>query len=613
MARQGVAATIEAIRSRGRQGHPGPGARAGGPDGSAARRRARAGRARGRPDDRGGRLRLRLRVRGCRTSSRRRLGELIEPHRQDVMHFQVPAGDRRYDAGAMPAWIDFEGSFYGFPSFDGLSHQGLPGLARADRAAATTRRASAPTRRSPQRARVPSAAPAGPRRPARGPDLDVLLRGHAGRPFRHRPPPGARRRLDRRRRDRPRLQARPGDRRVPRGARHRRRRRRSPSSRRRTIDSRSASATRARASGPAADDPASVGPTASAARAGSPGLAPGQPLAPSSATSAEAPRLDRVAVADQQGLEGQPAELHDRAPGLVHVDRELARRAGPACRRRCAARRPRRGRRRPGRARRCCPPCAPACVIDPQAEDVVAVARPPGSTAHRRSTARPLRRRSSTAPGARCRTSPMLPWWSPWWWVSTTCATASQPSPTWPERRLDRVRAAGDAGVDQRGLAVADEQVGRDEAEVDPRPRDATAGAPRARAGSSHRRRSATPRRRHRVTARAGVEPPVERRERGKRRRAAAGEADDRDGEGAAAHVGEEGSAVDRLGTSIGGAPRDGVASHDRRTARLRSRVTAPCRRTGSRRSRGSGLHSRGPRAPGRRSRPVRARVAWWP
>ena len=54
------------------------------------------------------------------------IGGLIEPHRQDVMHFQVPAGDRRYDAGAMPAWIDFEGSFYGFPSFDGLSLKACP-------------------------------------------------------------------------------------------------------------------------------------------------------------------------------------------------------------------------------------------------------------------------------------------------------------------------------------------------------------------------------------------------------------------------------------------------------------------------------------------------------
>ena len=54
------------------------------------------------------------------------IGGLIEPHRQDVMYFQVPADDPRYDAGPMPAWIDFEGSFYGFPSFDGLTIKACP-------------------------------------------------------------------------------------------------------------------------------------------------------------------------------------------------------------------------------------------------------------------------------------------------------------------------------------------------------------------------------------------------------------------------------------------------------------------------------------------------------
>jgi sarcosine oxidase len=54
------------------------------------------------------------------------IGGLITPHRQDVMHFAVPSGDRRYDADRMPVWIDFEGSFYGFPSFDGLSMKACP-------------------------------------------------------------------------------------------------------------------------------------------------------------------------------------------------------------------------------------------------------------------------------------------------------------------------------------------------------------------------------------------------------------------------------------------------------------------------------------------------------
>jgi glycine/D-amino acid oxidase-like deaminating enzyme len=54
------------------------------------------------------------------------LGELIVPHRQDVIHLAVPDGDSRYRAGPMPIWIDFEGSFYGFPSFDGVSAKACP-------------------------------------------------------------------------------------------------------------------------------------------------------------------------------------------------------------------------------------------------------------------------------------------------------------------------------------------------------------------------------------------------------------------------------------------------------------------------------------------------------
>ena len=55
------------------------------------------------------------------------LGTLIEPHRQDVMHFRVPPGDAaRYAPGAMPLWIDFEGSFYGFPALDGVSLKACP-------------------------------------------------------------------------------------------------------------------------------------------------------------------------------------------------------------------------------------------------------------------------------------------------------------------------------------------------------------------------------------------------------------------------------------------------------------------------------------------------------
>jgi sarcosine oxidase len=54
------------------------------------------------------------------------LGALIVPHRQDVLQFAVPPGDDRYGPGALPVWIDFGGSFYGFPSFDGVGVKACP-------------------------------------------------------------------------------------------------------------------------------------------------------------------------------------------------------------------------------------------------------------------------------------------------------------------------------------------------------------------------------------------------------------------------------------------------------------------------------------------------------
>jgi len=54
------------------------------------------------------------------------LGDLIVPHRQDVMQFAVPAGDGGYGPDALPLWIDFGGSFYGFPCFDGVGLKACP-------------------------------------------------------------------------------------------------------------------------------------------------------------------------------------------------------------------------------------------------------------------------------------------------------------------------------------------------------------------------------------------------------------------------------------------------------------------------------------------------------
>ena len=54
------------------------------------------------------------------------IGGLITPHRQDVMHFAVPRDGRDYSSPAMPTWIDFGGSFYGFPSLNGQSMKACP-------------------------------------------------------------------------------------------------------------------------------------------------------------------------------------------------------------------------------------------------------------------------------------------------------------------------------------------------------------------------------------------------------------------------------------------------------------------------------------------------------
>ena len=129
-ARRSVVATIAAFeaaggsdRRRPRRGAFDPGRR---PGARAARERRLA---------RGRRVRVRLRPAGCPSSFPDALGSLITPHRQDVVHFAVPEGDARLSRRALPVWIDFERSFYGFPSFDGVASEGLPRLARTGRAA----------------------------------------------------------------------------------------------------------------------------------------------------------------------------------------------------------------------------------------------------------------------------------------------------------------------------------------------------------------------------------------------------------------------------------------------------------------------------------------------
>jgi glycine/D-amino acid oxidase-like deaminating enzyme len=48
------------------------------------------------------------------------IGPRILPTRQEVFFFAPPAGDRRFSAGAMPGWADFNGGdiFYGFPDLE---------------------------------------------------------------------------------------------------------------------------------------------------------------------------------------------------------------------------------------------------------------------------------------------------------------------------------------------------------------------------------------------------------------------------------------------------------------------------------------------------------------
>jgi glycine/D-amino acid oxidase-like deaminating enzyme len=90
------------------------------------------------------------------------LGSLIEPHRQDVMHFRMPPGDGRYLPDRMPVWIDFEGSFYGFPAIDGASLKACPDwlgpVERCDESARECADATVEASRTILRRRLPEVA-----------------------------------------------------------------------------------------------------------------------------------------------------------------------------------------------------------------------------------------------------------------------------------------------------------------------------------------------------------------------------------------------------------------------------------------------------------------------
>jgi sarcosine oxidase len=43
----------------------------------------------------------------------------LQVTRQEIVYFATPPGDGRFDAGALPTWVDYEGAFYGLPSIEG--------------------------------------------------------------------------------------------------------------------------------------------------------------------------------------------------------------------------------------------------------------------------------------------------------------------------------------------------------------------------------------------------------------------------------------------------------------------------------------------------------------
>jgi glycine/D-amino acid oxidase-like deaminating enzyme len=47
------------------------------------------------------------------------LGPLIRVTKQDVVYFGPPGGDRRFEADRLPAFVDYDTSYYGIPSIDG--------------------------------------------------------------------------------------------------------------------------------------------------------------------------------------------------------------------------------------------------------------------------------------------------------------------------------------------------------------------------------------------------------------------------------------------------------------------------------------------------------------
>jgi glycine/D-amino acid oxidase-like deaminating enzyme len=54
------------------------------------------------------------------------LGDLIRVTKQDVLFVGQPAGDDRFGADRMPAWVDYDAAFYGIPAVDGRGPKVAP-------------------------------------------------------------------------------------------------------------------------------------------------------------------------------------------------------------------------------------------------------------------------------------------------------------------------------------------------------------------------------------------------------------------------------------------------------------------------------------------------------
>ena len=51
--------------------------------------------------------------------------ELSVPQ-QEIIYFATPPGDTRFDAGAMPTWVEYDAAFYGLPSIEGRGFKVAP-------------------------------------------------------------------------------------------------------------------------------------------------------------------------------------------------------------------------------------------------------------------------------------------------------------------------------------------------------------------------------------------------------------------------------------------------------------------------------------------------------